>query len=80
MYKLTLVLLRILVASLFAGVALSYFNITPEQIFSDIGVNSQSIKDVLRRLLVWAMPHIALGAVVILPVWLIIYLFKPSRD
>jgi len=79
MYRLTLVLLRVLIASLIAGVALSYFNITAEQIFSDFGVNPQSVKDVLKRLLVWAVPHIALGAVVILPVWIIVYLFRPSR-
>ncbi len=80
MYRLTLLLLRILIASLFVGVALSYFNVTPEQIFSNFGLDSQNVKDGLRRALVWAVPHIALGAVVILPVWIIFYLFRPSRD
>jgi hypothetical protein len=35
--------------------------------------------DLGRRGIAWAMPHIMLGALVIVPIWLVVYLFRPPR-
>lgn len=79
MYRLTLSIFRMLLASLVVGLVLSHFGITAEQLFSEIGVSSEGMLEMLRKALRWAAPHIALGVVVILPVWLAFLLFRPPR-
>lgn len=79
MYRLTLSIFRILLASLVVGLVLSHFDITAEQVFSEVGMSSENITEMVRRILRWAVPHIALGVLVILPVWLAFYLFRPPR-
>ncbi|PLX39783.1 MAG: hypothetical protein C0605_07005 [Hyphomicrobiales bacterium] len=80
MYRMTLSIFRILVASLLMGLILSHFGITAEKLFSEIGISSEGALEMIRRTLRWAAPHIALGVLVILPVWLAFYLFRPPRS
>jgi hypothetical protein len=35
------------------------------------------VEDLARRGFAWAVPNLMLGAVVILPVWFLLYLFRP---
>ncbi len=79
MYRLTISITRILLASLIVGLVLSHFDITAEQVFSEIGMSSEGAIEMVRRMLRWAVPHIALGVLVILPVWLAFFLFRPPR-
>lgn len=80
MYRLTLSIFRILLASLLMGLILSHFNITAEQVFTEVGMSSDGAIEMVRLALRWAAPHIALGVLVIVPVWLAFYLFRPPRS
>lgn len=78
-YRLLTSLLKILIASLLVGVALSYLHITPEQILRDFGVTPEKLLHYFERGLRWALPHVILGALIIVPIWLVIYLLRPPR-
>lgn len=73
-------LVKIALASLVAGVVLAYFDISPNLILRDLGVTPEKLMARLLRGLQWAIPHLIMGSLVIVPVWLIIYLFRPPRS
>jgi hypothetical protein len=67
------------VASLVLGAVLAHFGVTPEKLLGAIGLTPEQAMDLGRRGIAWAMPHIMLGALVIVPIWLVVYLFRPPR-
>jgi hypothetical protein len=47
------------------------------------GLSPDRIGELAREGLAWALPNLLLGALVIVPVWFVLYLFRPpgeSRD
>ncbi len=72
-------LIKIIVASLIVGVLLSFLEITPQQVLTELGLTPEAILSYIQRGINWAIPHLILGSIVIVPVWLIIYLFRPPR-
>jgi hypothetical protein len=70
-------LVKVVVASLIVGTILSHFGITAEQLIKDFGLSYERIEDIARRGLSWAAPNLLVGAMVILPVWFLLYLFRP---
>jgi hypothetical protein len=78
-YRITTTVVKIGLASLVLGVVLSSLNVTAEQVLSDLGLTPEQILLWLSEGANWAIPHILLGSFVIVPVWIIIYLFRPPR-
>ena len=72
-------LIKILAASLVVGIILSYLEITPDQVLAEFGLTPDNIMAILLAGFNWAVPHLILGSIVTIPVWLIIYLFRPPR-
>jgi uncharacterized protein DUF6460 len=72
-------LIKVVVASLIVGTILSHFGITAEHLIKDFGLSYERIEDIARRGLSWAAPNLLVGAMVILPVWFLLYLFRPPR-
>lgn len=70
---------KIVIASLIVGVILAYLDISPEAVLKDVGLTPGDIVSYLDRSMRWAVPHIIIGAIVTVPVWLVIYLFRPPR-
>jgi Family of unknown function (DUF6460) len=70
-------LVKIAVASLIVGTILTHFGITPEMLVKEFGFSYEKIEDLARRGLSWAGPNLLVGAMVILPVWFLFYLFRP---
>jgi hypothetical protein len=70
-------LVKIAVASLIVGTILAHFGITIDQLIREFGLTTERVEDIARRGLAWALPNVMLGALVILPVWFLIYLFRP---
>jgi hypothetical protein len=42
-----------------------------------VKVSAERIEDFARRGIAWAWPNVLLGALVIVPVWFLAYLFRP---
>ncbi len=81
--RLTRTMLKVLIASLIVGTVLAHFGITTDQLVKTAGLSPERIEDLARQGLAWALPNLLLGALVIVPVWFVLYLFRPpgeSRD
>ncbi|MBB4104636.1 DUF6460 domain-containing protein [Allorhizobium borbori] len=79
MRKFLIGLFKIALASLIAGVGLSFFGITAQSILAMIGMTPESLWLKATALVNWALPNIALGAIIVVPVWLVAYVFLPPR-
>lgn len=80
LYRITATAFKIALASLVVGVLLSSLNVTAEQVLADLGLTPEDVKRWLSKGVEWAVPNILLGAVIIVPVWIIVYLFRPPRS
>ncbi|MDR3423323.1 MAG: DUF6460 domain-containing protein [Xanthobacteraceae bacterium] len=76
-------LVKVVVASLIVGTILAHFGITSDELMKAAGLSSDRVTELARNGVAWALPNLILGAVVILPIWFLLYLFRPpgeSRD
>jgi hypothetical protein len=81
--RLTRSLVKVVVASLIVGTILAHFGITADELMKTSGMSSDRIAELARAGLAWALPNLLLGSLVIVPVWFVLYLFRPpgeSRD
>jgi uncharacterized protein DUF6460 len=72
-------LVKITVASLIVGTIMTHFGVTPDQLMKEAGVTQEQAIRLARQGFDWALPNLLLGALVIVPVWFLIYLFRPPR-
>jgi hypothetical protein len=70
-------LVKVAVASLIVGTILAHFGITADKLIREAGVTPEHVAELGRRALDWALPNVLLGALVIVPVWFVVYLFRP---
>jgi hypothetical protein len=75
--RLFVTLVKVAVASLIVGTMLAHFGITADQVLKDFGVTPDRIVDLLRQGFTWALPNLLLGSLIIVPVWLLVFLFRP---
>ncbi|MFZ3035563.1 MAG: DUF6460 domain-containing protein [Parvibaculum sp.] len=78
-YNFLSTLVKFVLGAVFVGAVLNEFNISTEVVLSDMGVTPAHIMLVLHEGVDWALPHFILGALVLIPIWLIIFLLKPPR-
>ena len=81
--RLTRTMVKVLIASLIVGTILAHFGITTDQLVKTAGLSPDRIEDLARQGFAWALPNLLLGSLVIVPVWFVLYLFRPpgeSRD
>ena len=46
-------------------------------LLKESGLSLERVEELARRGIAWAVPNLLLGAMIILPVWFVIYLFRP---
>ena len=73
-------LLKILLASLIAGTALAFLGLTPKSLIGLFGLTPEALVDYLKAFCIWAAPRLILGLMVVLPAWIVIYIFLPPRQ
>ena len=81
--RLTRTLVKVVVASLIVGTILAHFGITTDELMKTAGLSSDRLGELARVGFAWALPNLLLGALVIVPIWFLLYLFRPpgeSRD
>jgi len=81
--RLTRTLVKVVVASLIVGTILAHFGITANELFKTAGLSSDRVEELARATVTWALPNLLLGSLVIVPIWFLLYLFRPpgeSRD
>lgn len=70
-------LVKVAIASLIVGTVLSHFGITAGQIIGEVGLSQERLVEATERAAAWALPNLLLGALVIVPLWFLMYLFRP---
>jgi len=81
--RLTRTMVKVLVASLIVGTILAHFGISTDALIKSAGLSPERIAELAREGVAWALPNLLLGSLVIVPVWFVLYLFRPpgeSRD
>ena len=81
--RFTRTVVKVLVASLIVGTILAHFGLTPDELMRAAGLSTARLEELARVTLALALPNLLLGALVIVPVWFLLYLFRPpgeSRD
>ena len=77
MHALLWTLLKILVASLVTGIILNHYGITPDDLVRYSGMTREQLQERAQQAIAWALPNVTLGALVVVPLWFLIYLFRP---
>jgi hypothetical protein len=72
-------LIKVTVASLIVGTIMAHFGITAEQVIREAGLSQERVMELAQQAAAWALPNLVLGSLVILPVWFLVYLFRPPR-
>jgi len=72
-------LLKIALASLITGAVLSEFDVSATDLLANVGLTPEELWTYLQAAVSWAIPNIILGSLIIVPVWIVIYLFRPPR-
>ena len=70
-------LVKVAIASLIVGTILTHFGITIDVLMKELGLSSGRVEELVRRGVAWAMPNILLGALIIVPLWCLAFLFRP---
>ena len=68
---------KVAVASLIVGTILQHFGITADQILRDFNLTPERLFEWMRQGVSWALPNLLLGLLVIVPIWLVLFLFRP---
>jgi len=70
-------LVKIVVASLIVGTILAHFGITADEIMKGFGLSAERISELAHKAIAWALPNMLLGALIIVPIWFLVFLFRP---
>jgi len=73
-------LVKVAVASLIVGTILAHFGISVDLLIKETGFSTARVEELVQRGLAWAMPNILLGAMIIVPLWFIVFLLRPPRQ
>jgi acetyl-CoA acetyltransferase len=76
-HSLVRTLVKILVASLIVGTILAHFGITADEIMKGVGLSAERISELAYKAIAWALPNMLLGALIIVPIWFLVFLFRP---
>ncbi len=77
LYNALAALVKFTIASVAIGATLSVLDIRAADVLTDMGVTPDKMRIVLSDAVDWALPHFMLGAMVIVPIWLVLFLLKP---
>ncbi|MDA0703314.1 MAG: DUF6460 domain-containing protein [Proteobacteria bacterium] len=73
------ILIRLLILSFVVGFILNVLDLDPGSLLRNIGGTVESIFMTVVDAVRWAVPHILIGAIVVVPIWLVFYLLRYAR-
>jgi len=72
-------LIKILVLSFLVELALHFFEVDPRNLLDNFGETALAIFETVMKFAEWAARYILLGAVVVIPLWLIVWVIGVAR-
>ncbi len=71
---------KLLLLSLAVGIVLAFFDISPHNILLHFGESVRRLFSLIESTVRWTVPYILLGATVVVPIWLIMLLWRKSQN
>lgn len=71
--------LKLAVLSLIAGLVMAQFGFKPGEVFVNAGAIARDVADRAVDALRWAWGYLLAGAVVVVPVWLVVHLWRRAK-
>ncbi|MBT6096729.1 MAG: hypothetical protein HOH04_17725 [Rhodospirillaceae bacterium] len=72
-------LIKIVLFSFVIGLLLSFFDIDPAQLLKNFGATAEKIFEIVADIIEWGVKYVLLGAVVVVPIWLVIFAIGKLR-
>jgi hypothetical protein len=72
-------IVKLAILSLIVGFALVFFGIEPQNLIKAFGSTVVNIYEIILHALQWAIKYILIGAVVVVPIWLVFYLIGLAK-
>jgi len=72
-------IVKIAVLSLIVGLILSALDISPARVLEGLGVTARDAIDSGASLVAWALEYVVIGAVIVVPIWLIVAVIGSRR-
>jgi hypothetical protein len=69
-------IVKLLVASLVVGLLMRWFDITPRSLIANFGETIGQAFDRLAHFAGWAVDYVLVGAVIVVPIWLAMFVFN----
>jgi Na+/H+-dicarboxylate symporter len=66
-------IIKIVLFSFIVGLLLSFFDINPAQLLRNFGATAEKIFKIVADVIEWGVKYVLLGAVVVVPIWLIFF-------
>jgi len=79
LYNALSTLTKFVIAAVAIGALLNAFDITAQEVLGDLGVTPEAIISFVEDGVDWALPNFLLGAMVLVPIWIVIFLLKPPK-
>lgn len=72
-------IIKLLIASLLVGMVMHWFGITPRNLIHNFGDSVVRIFGTLTSFIDWAIDYVLVGAVIVVPIWLIVFLADRAK-
>jgi hypothetical protein len=77
--KVAATIIKLLVLSLIVGLALNLFDLDPLSLRANFGGTVEAIFKTAVSAITWAIPHVLLGAAVVVQIWVVLAILRTSR-
>lgn len=71
--------LKLLLASLIVGMIMRWLDVTPRSLIANFGHTVERAFSAVSGFLGWALDYMLLGACIVLPIWLIVFLIDRAK-
>jgi len=68
------IIIKLVVLSLFVGIGLDYFDVSPKDLFENAPQAIARIFNVVWDAIKWGWQYVVLGAIIVIPAWIILNL------
>ena len=72
-------IIKIVLFSCVIGLLLSFFDVNPAQLLRNFGATAEQIFKIVADIIEWGVKYVLLGAVVVIPIWLIFFAIGKLR-
>jgi hypothetical protein len=72
--------IKLAILSLIVGFALAFFGIEPKNLVTALGSTVVDIYEIVLNFVQWSIKYVLIGAVVVVPIWLVFFLLRMARN